>query len=99
MRMWESKGRAYRFPGVPNGNWPREETASWVNVTQYIGHVRSTCLAGTGYALVGSRRAVGVVRWPTNGLWVGIVRMTQILGEHSPSKEASPWTIDEIEID
>lgn len=56
-------------PGPIGGAWPKEEQATWVNITDKSGLVRGQCRGGLGYALIGQKRGVIVANWGTNSVW------------------------------
>lgn len=69
MELFEGKPQ-WQFPELPSPlsplPWPSEDQVSWREMVGQIGYVRSTCLNGCGYALVGRNRGIGVVTWGTN---------------------------------
>lgn len=56
-------------PGPVGRVWPREEKATWLNVTDQSGLVRGQCKGGLGYALIGENRGVVVANWGSGSAW------------------------------
>jgi len=88
MELFEGKPQ-WQFPELPSPlsplPWPSEDQVSWREMVGQIGYVRSTCLNGCGYALVGRNRGIGVVTWGTNTKWDQFIM--GILGEGNGTVE------------
>ena len=56
-------------PGPVGGVWPKEEKATWLNITDRSGLVRGQCEGGLGYALIGQNRGLVVANWGSGSAW------------------------------
>ena len=84
MKFFEGKPQ-WQFPDLsdPTGGWSSEDRVTWVDMVEQIEYVRSTCVNGCGYAILGQESSIGVTTWATNCKWDKYVKRleeNEILG-------------------
>ena len=72
MKLWEETKPTYKFPGISSlrpSSWPDIDRASWRDIREAAGYIRSTCPNSCGYALVGRGKGIAITIWLRGNFW------------------------------